>query len=217
MRGLLRDRRSDDAGYSLIEVLVTTGIMSVVLTMFTTAMLQAYRATGRAESYSIAQSDLHRAFQRFDRELRYASWVGVPGTVGTGASTVYYAEFAGADGESCLQLRLEPGDQSGNARNGRGILQLLRWTAGSPPASGARGQTVASNLVVDATPPFERQAADAKPYSDSDFTSDLQRLRIRLTSRVDGATARVDTTFTALNTSRDTPAANRCQEGRPTP
>lgn len=208
-----RDRRRDDAGYSLIEVLVTMGIMSVVLTMFTTAIVQAYRATGRAEKLSIAQSELHRGFQRFDRELRYASWIGLEGRVGT----TWYVEFAGVGGTECLQLRLETGTPAAGSGDGTGVLQLLRWTPGSPPAPSTRGQTVASHLVVGSTRPFERQAANSSPYASSDFTTDFQRLRIRLTSRVDDATAQVDTTFTALNTSRATAATHPCQEGRPTP
>lgn len=208
-----RDRRPDDAGYSLIEVLVTMGIMSVVLTMFTTAIVSAYRATGSAEKRSIAQSELHRGFQRFDRELRYASWIAAPGQVGS----TWYVEFAGVGGTECLQLRLEPGTPAANPGDGTGILQLLRWTPGSPPAQTARGQTVASHLVIGAVAPFERQAANTSPYASSDFITDFQRLRIRLTSRVDDATSDVDTTFTALNTSRATAATHPCQEGRPTP
>ena len=47
--------------------------------------------------------------------------------------------------------------------------------------------------------------------------TDFQRLRVRVASQVGGKEPpRVDTTFTALNTSRDTPATNLCSEGRPT-
>ncbi|MCA2215345.1 prepilin-type N-terminal cleavage/methylation domain-containing protein [Jidongwangia harbinensis] len=224
--------RRDDAGVSLIEVLVSMGVMSIVMALFTTAILQAYRATGKVEKMSIVQSELHRGFQRFDRELRYASWIAQPGTVGTGVNIVYYVEFASANGTECLQLRLEPGNQSAATRDGEGILQLLRWTPGAPPARTARGQTVASYLVVDGTAaPFAWRDPNSTPSASpspspsvsasaappSDFVPDFQQLRIRLKSRFDGATAQIDTTFTALNTSRSTAVAHPCQEGRPTP
>jgi prepilin-type N-terminal cleavage/methylation domain-containing protein len=219
LRAALRARRPDDAGFSLIEVLVSMGIMSILMTIFTTAILQAYRVSGRAESISIAQSEIQRGFERFDRELRYASWVADPAMVGT---STWYVEFAGADGTECMQLRFRTAPASGPGEaNGEGVLQLLRWTPGSPPTPGEPGQTVASQLLTPAAgvPPFDRQEANESPYQSqgSDFTTDFQRLRIRLTSRVDDAEATVDMTFTALNTSRSTTdAAQPCREGRPT-
>jgi hypothetical protein len=50
----------------------------------------------------------------------------------------------------------------------------------------------------------------------ANFATDFQRLRVRLATQVGGSTTAVDTTFTALNTSRDTQATNNCSEGRPT-
>jgi prepilin-type N-terminal cleavage/methylation domain-containing protein len=213
----LRARRRDDAGYSLVEVVVTMGIMSVLMVLFTAAILQAFRASGKAEAVATAQSELQRGFQRFDRELRYASWVAAPARVGT----AWYVEFAGPDGTECLQLRLEtaPASAPDNPNDGRGVLQLLRWQPGAPPAKNQPGQTVASQIVTEGVdPPFERQTATATaaPYTDSEYAPDFQRLRIRLTSRVGTGTAQVDTAFTALNTSRSTPATHTCSEGRPT-
>jgi prepilin-type N-terminal cleavage/methylation domain-containing protein len=212
-------RRADDSGLSLIEIMVTMGIMSVLMVIFTTAILQVYRTSAATESLSAAQSQLQIAFQRFDRELRYASWIAQPGKVGT----TWYVEFAAADATKCGQLRLETPAGPASGADAAGVLQLVRWARGTPPAAGARGQTVASNLVTDsADPPFERQTAGAAPFADpsaevvgEDFATDFQRLRIRLTSRVGNQSTAVDTTFTALNTSRDTPAANNCGEGRP--
>jgi prepilin-type N-terminal cleavage/methylation domain-containing protein len=211
MRG--RDQRPDDAGFSLIEVMVTMGIMSVLMVIFTSAILQIYGTSATAETISFAQTQIQLGFQRFDRELRYASWIAVPGQVGT----TWYVEFAGADPTQCQQLRLETG------ADGDGVLQLFRWTRGTPPTSGTPGQTVASLIVMDdVDSPFVRQAAGSSPYLSpsadavgADFATDFQRLRIRLTTRVGRESTQVDTTFTAMNTSRDTAAANDCSEGRP--
>jgi len=215
LRAAARARSRDDAGYSLLEVLVTMGVMSVLMVIFTTAIIQVFRTSGKAESIAAAQSELQRGFQRFDRELRYASWIAQPGQVGT----AWYVEFAGPDGTECLQLRLETAPATGTgSRDGQGVLQLLRWKAAAlPPVKNQPGQTVASQLVVTGVDPFfERQAAGVSPDPDSEFIPDFQRLRVRLTSRVGSGTAQVDTTFTALNTSRTTPTTHTCGNGRPT-
>ncbi|WP_449063123.1 PulJ/GspJ family protein [Planomonospora algeriensis] len=216
-----------DAGISLVEVLVAMAIMGVLMAMVTAGIVQVYRVTGTVEAVSTAQSQLHTAFQRLDKEIRYASWIGEPGRDG-GA---WYVEFAGtapktdgtapqAGAPECRQLRLD---------TGRGVLQLLRWTPGSPPAPGAAGQTLASYVVADdlaLNPPFQRQKAGSLTYDASGasaagpgFAPDYQRLRIRLTTRAGGGdrtgTANLDVAFTALNTSRKTPDDNICSEGRP--
>jgi hypothetical protein len=78
-------------------------------------------------------------------------------------------------------------------------------------------QTIATNLVApDSSGPFERQDAGVPASSGSDFTPDFQRLEVRLKAQRADSTASVDTTFTALNTSRNTPDTNDCSEGRPT-
>jgi type II secretory pathway component PulJ len=204
-----------DAGFSLIDVMVTMGLMSVVMVVFTAAILQAYRTSGKAESISIIQSQLRIAFQRFDRELRYASWIAQPGQVGT----AWYVEWAGYDGSQCYQLRLEtaPASSQEGPNNAHGVLQLLTWPRTTPPAVNAPRQTIATNLVApDSSGPFERQDAGVPASSGSDFTPDFQRLEVRLKAQRADSTASVDTTFTALNTSRNTPDTNDCSEGRPT-
>lgn len=204
----------DDAGFSLIEVMVTMGLMSVVMVVFTAAILQSYRSSAKAESISIVQSQLRIAFQRFDRELRYASWVAQPGQVGT----AWYVEWAGYDGSQCYQLRLEtaPAGSQEGPNNAQGVLQLRTWPRATPPAAGTPGQTIASNVAdPGSSAPFERQGAGVAT-SGSDFVPDFERLRVRLTAQRGDSTASVDTTFTALNTSRNTPDTNDCSMGRPT-
>lgn len=200
-----------DAGISMVDVLVTLAVLSVVMSVFTTGILQVYRAINAAESATTTQTQLNLAFQRLDKEIRYASWIAEPGL----RSEAWYVEFATADG--CNQLRLDK----------RGTLQLLSWTPGALPTAGAAGRTVASQLVYDATrTPFVRQVAGSRPFATSaaspnpnavgtDFVPDFYRLQVRLTARVTGSTGEVDTTFTALNTTRSTPMANTCSEGRP--
>ncbi|GGS74931.1 hypothetical protein GCM10010156_37180 [Planobispora rosea] len=225
-------RATGDAGVSLIEVLVTMGIMSVLMAIFTAGIVQVYRVVGSTESLATAQEQMHVAFQRLDREIRYASWIGEPGTDGD----YWYVEFAYAElpdkdattlTKKCGQLRLDLG---------RGVLQLLRWTPGSPSGPEASRETLASHIATDVlrsatataeekaeNVPFERilagsEADDAEAVG-ADFVPDFQRLRIHLTAEVgDGDKAgstELDATFTALNTSRNTELDNTCEEGRP--
>ena len=217
------DGQSRDDGFSLIELMVTMGVMSIVGAVFTSAILLVYQTTVKTESISVAQSQLHRAFERFDKELRYASWIAVPGKVGE----VWYVEFAAADETQCRQLRLDtaPPVDLDNETDGFGLLSMVSWIRDTPPVAGAPGQTIASQLVTpDAAGPFERQVPGTSPSADpgsgiagTDFIPEYQRLRIRLTTRLGDTVAEADTTFTALNTSRDTPETNDCEEGRPTP
>jgi prepilin-type N-terminal cleavage/methylation domain-containing protein len=218
IRRLLRSlRRRDDDGVTLIEVMVSMGVMSVVMVVFTGAILQAFRTTAKTETISYAQSQLQIAFQRVDKEVRYASWIAVPAKVGT----AWYVEYANFDGTSCGQLRFEtaPSADAGNQGDAKGILSLLIWPRDTAPAAGVAGLLVAKQLLdPGSSGPFER--TDPASAAHAGFTPDFQRLRIRLTSQVGGgqasdSTAQMDTTFTALNTSRNTPADNDCSNGRP--
>lgn len=216
--------RPDDAGTSLAELLVTMGIMSVIMVIITTAILQVYRTVSATETLTDAQNELSRAFQRFDRELRYASWIS---TVTTGTET--YVEFAGADPTQCHQLRIVPGPVGTTTQ---GVLEYYSWTKGSQKTTRKPPQIIASQIVTspDVTIPspyFEKQAYGSMPYASptvtpsdgpvgTQFQSAFQRLRIRLTTRTGVGEAEIDTTFTALNTTEQTPVTNACSDGWPT-
>ena len=202
-----------DAGFSLIEVMVTMVVMSTVMVVFTASIIQAFRTSVKSESISTVQAQLQLAFQRFDRELRYASWIAPPGKVGT----AWYVEYADFDGSNCGQLRLEtaPAGQNGSDA-ARGVLEWLTWPRATPPVAGTKGQRLAANLVTpDAAGPFERDIP-AETAATATYSPDFQRLRVRVSARVADSIAQVDNTFTALNTSRNTPTTNDCTKGRPT-
>ena len=205
-------RIPDDAGFTLMEVMVTMVVMGIVGMVFTSSIVQAFRTSVKSEAISTVQAQLQLAFQRFDRELRYASWIAPPGKVGT----AWYVEYASFDGTQCGQLRLETAPAGpNNTDQGRGVLEWLTWARATPPAPGTKGQRLAANLVTpDATGPFEREAP-AETTNSATFSPDFQRLRIRVSARVGDSRAEVDNTFTALNTSRNTPATNDCAQGRP--
>lgn len=208
-----RRARRDEAGYTLIELIVTSGLVCVVMAVFTTAILQIFRTSDQVESTATARSQLQLAFQRFDRELRYASWIAVPSTR---LSSGWYVEFASSDGKECLQLRLatDPTPPRDNQTDGRGVLYLIRWTPGAPAVRNRPDQAIASQLSTTVAP-FELQPAGVSINDAIPFTPDFQRLRVHLTAKVGTSGADINTTFTALNTSRNTLTTHPCSEGRP--
>ena len=210
-----------DGGTTLVEVLVGMGIMTTLMVMMTGAVLQVYRTTVSSETIATTQTQLHLALQRLDQSARYASGITAPNTTAVGGA--WYVEYLGTDARTgqaqCTQLRVVPVTGASPAA---GVLQLITWPPGSPPASGAQRQTVASQIVLPGAGvpvPFERQLAGSAPTASAgpgvSPMPDYQRLRLRLTTRDGGSSATTDVTFTALNTSRDTASSNVCSEGRP--
>ena len=207
-----RGLRGDD-GMTLVDVLVSMGIMSILMVIMTGAVLQVYRSTSSAETSATAQTQVHLALQRLDQSVGFASGITAPNTTAVGGA--WYVEYLGTDPRTgqaqCTQLRLTPINEGSSVA---GVLQSITWTPGSPPAAGAKRQTVASQIILpggSVPVPFELQLAGAG----TSFRPDYQRLRLRLTTRDGNSRAATDVTFTARNTSRDTASSNVCSEGRP--
>ncbi|WIM98367.1 hypothetical protein ACTOB_001965 [Actinoplanes oblitus] len=121
---MLSGRDRDDAGISLVDLMVSMSLMSVFMAIFTTGIVQMYRTAGRAEATQVMQADLDLAFERLDDEVRYARAISLPGTDSTGAGT--YVEYLNVDGatQTCTELRLRDG-----------ALQRRAWTGGATPGS----------------------------------------------------------------------------------
>lgn len=205
MRRLLPDRR-DDRGFTLIEMLVTTGIMTVVLLAVIAATVELYSGTKQADNTAAARDQLDNSFRRLDRELRYASWVSVPGKVGER----WYLEYALPTG--CRQLRLEGG-----------VLYLASWTL--PATTPGTPAAIASDVTVDSgVDPFVLYTAGARPFASAspgtagmgtEYEIEHQQVRLRFTVRVGTVSLPFDSVFTAQNTSRGTSDLNDCSKGRP--
>lgn len=75
MTGLCTLRRRvarDDAGFSLIELIVVMGIMLVVGAVVISGIVSGLRATARGQARVEALTDLERAAERMARDLRFA-------------------------------------------------------------------------------------------------------------------------------------------------
>jgi prepilin-type N-terminal cleavage/methylation domain-containing protein len=199
-RAPARPRRGGaDAGVTLIEVVVTMTIMGIFMTMFTVGVRQMYQATNRNEAISRAKAQVHVAFLRLDKEIRYASAVSKPGAVG--ANQVVEYQIGDASPAQCVQLRLNVAAKQ---------LQRRAWTQGATPP--ATWIPIASD--VTATKPFER--------ADANDDIRFQQLTIDLTANAgagkSAAAKQTKVTFTAMNTSLATTLSGTsdtiCSEGR---
>ncbi|GLW32858.1 PulJ/GspJ family protein [Actinoplanes regularis] len=203
---------ADDEGFSLIDLIVATSIMSFIMVLVTGAIIVIYSNVNRADGLSTARSQLGNSFRRLDREIRYATWVSTPGEVGTG----WYLEYATkADTKSvCRQLAFK-----------NGALTTAEWDPQKAAAPSAR-TTIAGDLAQTGTvAPFTVYTPGNRPYaSASPGTSGVGRsyelehhqVRLRFSGKVGTTDLPLDVLFTAQNTNRNTPALNDCSKGRPT-
>jgi len=185
MREESASTRAGDGGYTLIELMVSMGVMVVVMAIVTASLLSMYRSADEIDSRSAAQAELGLVLQRLDREVRYAK--GISATPETGADAVDFLTIQGTE-QRCVQLRVVDG-----------VLAQRTWAYGVAPVSPSPWRPLASGLIL--ATPFT--------YLPPDDKLGYQRLRIDLRRDADANEA----TFTALNTDRSS-GNDHCAAGR---
>jgi hypothetical protein len=227
-RRVRRVRTGDEAGATMAEVMVSVAIMSFVMAMFTTAIIQMMHSANRMQQMSGAQSDLNVAFLRLDKEIRYASAISKEGVVNGDPYIEYLA--TNTNSRVCSELRLH------NRQ-----LQWRTWVQPAPPTvpsatnvTPSPWHPIASNVV--ATPaalvPTPYPSSSPKPtapfaFHDADDTYNFQRLELNIISgdttpapaasatKVGSRSRANHVVFTALNTSLVTKGhTTDCAEGR---
>lgn len=186
-----------DAGFTLMEVVVASAVMSIFMAMFTTGIVQMYAFVNRNEISSTAQSQISLAFERLESDVRYAAGISTPGTAGGDPIVEFLTIGTGA--RVCTEVRLHAAT---------GQLQRRRWTEGASPLVPTAWQSLAWG--VSGATPFVVTAPSGG------FTT--QRLRLTVTatngnSRVT-ATRQLQVTLTAVNTNLGTASSTVCTEGR---
>jgi hypothetical protein len=201
-------RRED--GVTMIEVVVSLTLMAVLMTVFTTAVIQVYRHVNQTEAISTAQANLNTVFLRLDKEVRYAS--GISNVPPAGAD--WYVEYLNTNRgtETCTQLRL----------TSTGLLQRRTWNRNQTPIQPSGWAVLASGIRradgpdagEDLDPPFTFVAAN--PANAASTGSNFHQLVVTLAA--DGPnrkqSAQSTFTFAALNTSQATTSTDVCVEGR---
>jgi Flp pilus assembly pilin Flp len=201
----MRRLRRDDDGITMIEVVVSLTLMAVLMTIFTTAVIQVYRNVNQTESISTGQTNLNNVFLRLDKEVRYASGISQPAASGGNWYVEYLNTSRGT--EFCTELRLTP----------TGNLQRRTWNRNQTPIAPSGWAVLASQLgTVGGTNPFEFIAADPGKSSGALVGSNFHQLRITLAAlgKDNKQIAESSITFAALNTSLATTSAGTCTEGR---
>jgi prepilin-type N-terminal cleavage/methylation domain-containing protein len=197
----------DDEGVTMIEVVVSLTLMAVLMTIFTTAVIQVYRSVNQTEAISSGQSQLNNVFLRLDKEVRYASGISLPARLASGDWYVEYLNTNRGD-ETCTELRLTAG----------GLLQRRTWDRNRAPIAPSGWSVLASNLAtVAGSNPFEFIPADPAAASGALAGSNFHQLRIALAAlggRDNKKIAESSITLAALNTSVATTSADTCTEGR---
>lgn len=175
---------------TLIEMLVSMGLFTILLGIFMSGVAAMTDLTVRSRSAADSSDEVRRAYQRLDKQLRYASAVNRPGVAGGNE----YLEFqtsavdVGTD-VMCSQWKLDASADT---------LAFRTW----PDVDGAAASSwtvVASRVVNDpsTSPVFTYLATD------EDHTK--QRVAVYLdveSNQGDGAELR--STFVALNTTPTT-------------
>ena len=202
---------SDDAGSTLMELVVGMALMGIFLSIFTTAVFQMGRTINKVDAVTTSADQANQAFLKLDKLVRYASAIA---TAGRSTSGNWYVEMENtANGpDVCTQLRIDAGT---------GQLQQRTWTVtttGTTAASSwsmlAYGITNGAVAVGNVNQPFTvpgGAAAASSPY---------QQLTVTLVVKSGGATSsttRTKVNFTAINsTASSTTNSTVCQQkGRP--
>jgi prepilin-type N-terminal cleavage/methylation domain-containing protein len=209
----VRPRRGDDAGVTLIEVMVSMTILSIFMVMFTAGMVRMYDVVGNVDASATAQSHLHVTFLRLDTEIRYAEGVSVPARIGTDSYVEFLTTNTGTD--ICTQLRWHAATSGLPAQ-----LQRRTWRLAAPPTDlndpGHPWAPLASGVsrVVEGgvdIEPFTLQAPGG-PFA-------FPQLRVRVASDAGpGGAAGVrqtDLSFAALNARPDSTQVDTCTAERP--
>jgi len=190
----LRRLRQDDpeAGFTLLEVMISMVLMTFFMVLFTAAITQMFSMSNKVDAVTESSSQINVAFERIDKQVRYASSIDAPNTVK--APGGWYVEFVNtASGtDVCYQLRVS-GSQ----------LQERSWTG--TPALPPRWVPLASNVVMPASTPFT--------FSPAAGSQTAQRLKLSIssTSSTDSrtsATSQTVVTFEAMNSGQGTSTTN---------
>jgi prepilin-type N-terminal cleavage/methylation domain-containing protein len=204
MGGLARRRRRpcSDRGFSLIEVMIGSAVMSAVMGIATAGFVQMYRATEKADSAAQAQANLADSFGKLDREIRYAYRVNASYQIGTTGYGVDYIIDDGTGNWQCVQLSLPIAG---------GSLLRRQWQQSSTSADPA---AVTTGIATD----MSTGTAGANPFTVRPANTDgsnFDRLVVNLNSTV-GASAEGNNTrtynlqFTALNTTLNSSVPTTC-------
>jgi prepilin-type N-terminal cleavage/methylation domain-containing protein len=201
----LRHRRaglSSEAGFTLVELMVASAILSIVLLVFTTTFSTIQRAVSDEQVRSVNNDNVRLALENLDRLVRSGNVLIDPALVDTdckssGSSHQCLLAYTQANGTTaqparCIQWRIEGTE-----------LQTREWlpVPASKAATVTGWRTVAEGILnLQTSPVTQTFALDPDPLK-QDRSVELLFLVGTSHEGIDGPIARVEASLTARNTS----------------
>lgn len=141
LRSLGRPEGKDDAGLTIIELVVAMMIFTVVLAIYSGALMSMSKTTARAQGSVDASDALRKTFNVLDHEVRYATSINRPVK---GISGAWYVEFEATDLPNeqptmCYQWRLDPTTNILSTRTRSGTDAVTAWQGVSWDVKAAGG------------------------------------------------------------------------------
>ena len=185
---LSRVRRED--GFTVVELAVATAVTAVILVAVVSGLRVVVASYGRVQDSGLAVDEGHFVLDRFDRDLRQASSVNRPTTVGARVFVEYETDLTDTGSPStCTQWRFDGAVHT---------LDVRSWPVG---ATSEPGFTTALAGVVDdpaTEPPFVVTPAGAVALH--------QQLTVTLRLALAHGQALSRATVTARNSSASSPS-----------
>jgi prepilin-type N-terminal cleavage/methylation domain-containing protein len=183
-------RLQAEAGFTLIELMISIILLAVVSTAFLAATNSVYKGIHKEQGIANALDGNRRALQVLDKQVRYASAINTPGVV-AGAFYIEYlwtkTSTIAQDTPTCTQWKLTTDDK----------LQYRSWKSGVPQASTLPFTTVDTSVIND---PVSRPPFKLLPSSENGVSMQYQRLQVDLVAARDTGSVNTASTLTALNT-----------------
>jgi prepilin-type N-terminal cleavage/methylation domain-containing protein len=197
----LRERARDDAGFSLLELIVALGVFSLFIAVAITTFSTIGNSVVTARSRANSATGVLDVFQTMDRQVRYADSINF---AGLGASGDAYVEFqvpakATTTGvATCTQWRYVP---SNGTVGVPGTIGYRRWNLGGTPPTGWQIKATDVDGAATGTYPFSLTPATAG-------VSTLQQLVLSVTAgnTLPGNTTLASVGFVARNSSLNSPS-----------
>jgi prepilin-type N-terminal cleavage/methylation domain-containing protein len=216
--GRLRDRERDE-GFTLMELLVAIGLLSILMAIVTTAIVSMFQAMRKQQGQADAIGQIRVVVDKLDKSVRYANAVNTPG-VGTTAGTLYVewrtGNLTGATNytQTCTQWKFD---------SSAGTLQSRTWNEGDSTSISAwftQATGISNNGTTDVFS-FPKDRTDSTVLNPPiNVTAAAQRQQLEVTfnakAGVQQTTTRAtDVILTAQNTTSGLMAAGKCS-GLPT-
>jgi prepilin-type N-terminal cleavage/methylation domain-containing protein len=211
-RRVQAEREGADDGFTLIELMVSIGLMAIISISFLVATNTVYHGIHKEQGIVDATDGNRRALTVLDKQVRYASAINTPGTAADGNFYLEYKWTKSSPGtvdvSACSQWRLDPVND---------VLQWRSWTSGITPTARPVFVTVDTGVVnVPATtPPFSLTplVVVTPPAGVAPVILQFQELRVTLVAKRDQGNVTSTSTLTAQNSPGSAPLATPvCQE-----